>query len=95
MINDNPCDSKQLLETAIAARDVIEQLRIEDRAKIKNLEALCRKLADTCENAKVALAISLIAPVDENVATDKDIVKTVIKGLEAVLSEARKAGIVT
>ena len=48
MIDDNPCDRQ--LRSAISARDVLEQLRIEERARRNRLEALCRKLAEACVN---------------------------------------------
>ena len=53
MIDDNPCDQQlKSANSAIAARDVLEQLRIEERARRKRLEALVDKLVESLREIK-------------------------------------------
>lgn len=48
------------------------------------------KLVDVCRNALTSLAITMLPRLDNNVASDNDIIKIVISSLEQALKEAEK-----
>ena len=48
------------------------------------------KLLDVCRNALTSLAITMLPRLDNNVASDNDIIKVVISSLQQALKEAGK-----
>ncbi len=73
-------------------RDLTPRLSMLSKHKPYIVQAINshEKLVDVCRNALTSLAITMLPRLNNNVASDNDIIKIVISSLEQALKEAKK-----